>query len=76
MIINKFAKIWGFKLNKRKTKANWIGSQKKNKTTPLAIDITDESTKSLEIYVSYNRNKNNDQNVFIKISKMETKLNV
>ena len=76
MIINKFAKISGLKLNKKKTKAIWIGSQKKNKTKPLAIDITNEPTKTLGIYISYNRNKNNNQNFFIKIQKMETKLNV
>ena len=75
MIINKFSKISGLKLNK-KTKAIWIGSQRKNKTRPLAIDITNELTKTLGIYISYNSNKNNDQNFFIKIQKMETKLNV
>ena len=76
MVINKFAEISGLKLNKKKTKAIWIGSQKKNKTKPLAIDITNEPTKTLGIYISYNRNKNNNQNFFIKIQKMETKLNV
>ena len=76
MIINKFAEIWGLKLNKAKTEAIWIGSQRKNKTRLLAIDITNEPTKTLGIYTSYNRNKNNDQNFFIKIQKMETKLNV
>ena len=76
MIINKFAEISGLKLNKKKTKAIWIGSQKKNKTKPLAIDITNEPTKTLGIYISYNRNKNNNQTFFIKIQTMETKLNV
>ena len=62
---------------KKKTKAIWIGSQKKNKSSrPLAIDITNEPTKTLGIYISYNRNKNNDQNFFFKIHKMETKLYV
>ena len=46
------------------------------KTRSLAIDMTNEPTKTLGIYISYNRNKNNDQNFFIKIQKMETKLNV
>ena len=76
MITNKFAEISGLKLNKKKTKAIWIVSQKKNKNRPLAIDITNEPTKTLGIYISYNRNKNNDQNFFMKIQKMETKLNV
>ena len=40
MIISKFAEISGLTLNKKKTKAIWIGSQRKNKTRPLAIDMT------------------------------------
>ena len=75
IIINKFAKISGLKLNRKNTKAIWIGSQK-NKNRPLAKDITNEPTKTLGIYISYNRNKNNDQNFVIKIQKMEAKLNV
>ena len=76
MILNKFAEISGLKLNRKKTKAIWIGSQKKNKAKPLAIDITNQPTKTLGIYISYNRNENNDHNFFIKIRKMESKLNV
>ena len=40
MIISKFAEISGLTLNKKKTKAIWIGLQRKNKTRPLAIDMT------------------------------------
>ena len=47
LIINKFTEISGLKLNKKKTKAIWIGSQKKNKTKPLAINITNEPTVTL-----------------------------
>ena len=72
-ILNKFAEISGVKLNRKKTKAIWIGSQKKNKTKPLAIDITNQPTKTLGIYISYNRNENNHHNFFVKIRKMETK---
>ena len=79
MNINKFAEIPGLKLNKKKTKVIRIGSWRTNKAKrpkPLAIDITNKPTKTLRIYILYNRNKNNDQNFFIKIKKMETKLNV
>ena len=76
MIINNFARKSALKLKKKKTKAIWIRSQKKNKTRPLAIDITNEPTKTMGIYISYNRNNNNDHNFFITIQKMETKLNV
>ena len=58
MINNKFAEISGLKLNKKKTKAIWIGSQKKNKTRPLATDLTNKPTKTLGIYTLYNHNKN------------------
>ena len=47
MLINKFSDISGLKLNKKKTKAIWIGLQRKNKTRPLAIDITNEPTKTM-----------------------------
>ena len=46
-IINNFGEISGLKLNKKKTKAIWIGFQKNNKTKPLAISTTDEPTKSI-----------------------------
>ena len=76
MIINSFGEISGVKLNKKKTKAIWIGSQKKNKTKRLAISTTDEPTNILGIYISYNRDKNNNQNFFCKIQTMEKKLNL
>ena len=77
MNINKFAEIPVLKLNKKKTKV--IGSWRTNKAKrpkPLAIAMTNKPTKTRRIYILYNRNKNNDQNFFIKIKKIETKLNV
>ena len=75
-ILNKFAEISGLKLNRKKTKGIWIGPQKKNKTKPQAIDITNEPTKTLGIYISDNRDESNVQSIFVKIQKMETKLNI
>ena len=69
MIINKFAEISGLKLNKKKTKAIWIGSQKKNKTRPLAKDITNEPTETLGINISYNRHKNKTKTFSSKFKK-------
>ena len=45
-------------------------------TSGCGLLARNEPTKTLGIYISYNRNTNNDQNIFIKLTqKMETKLN-
>ena len=36
-VLNKFNEISGLKLNKKKTKAMWIGLAKNNKTKPLGF---------------------------------------
>ena len=75
-ILNGFAMISGLKLNRKKTKAMWIGSLKENKTKPLEINVTKEPVKTLGTYISYNYLKNNNENFFIKIQKMQAKLNI
>ena len=75
-VLNEFGKNSGLKLNKKKTKAMWIGSLKENKTCPIAISTTKDPIKILGTFVSYNSDKNDYQNFFIKIQKMETKLNI
>lgn len=54
----------------------WIGSSKNNKTKPLEINISRDPIKSLGTYTSHDRDKNNNWNFFLKIQKMETKLNI
>ena len=76
-VINNFNVISGLKLNKKKTKAiMWIGSAKNNKTKPLGFEIYQEPTKSLGVNLSYNQDRNNNLNFFVKIYKMDTKLNL
>ena len=47
----------------------WIGSAKNKETKPLGL-------KSLGINLSYKHKNNDNLNFFIKIYKMETKLNI
>ena len=70
-VINNFNVISGLKLNKKKTKAMWIGSAKNNKTKPLGFEIYQEPIKSLGVNLSYNQDRNNNLNFFVKIYKMD-----
>ena len=67
---------FGVKLNKRKTKARWIGSAKNNKTKPLGFQPYRELKKSLGVNLSYNQDRNNNLIFLVKIHKMDTKLNM
>jgi len=75
-ILNKFNEISGLKLNKKKTKAMWIGSAKSNKTKPLGFQPYQEPIKSLGVNLSSNQDWNNNLNFFVKIQKMDAKLNM
>ena len=75
-VLNKFNEISALKLNKKKTKAMWIGSAKNNKTKPLGFQPYQEPMKSLGVNLSYNQDRNNNLNFFVKIHKMDTKLNM
>ena len=67
-VLNKFNEISGLKLNKKKTKAMWIGSAKNNKTKPLGFQPYQEPIKSLGVNLSYNQDRNNNLNFFCKNS--------
>ena len=75
-VLGKFGDISGLKLNSKKTKALWIGSLKNDKTKPLEINVSNDPTKILGTYISHDSDKNNNLNFFLKIQKMETKLNI
>ena len=68
-VINNFNVIIGLKLNKKKTKAMWMGSAKNNKTKPLGFEIYQEPIKSLGVNLSYNQDRNNSLNVLLKFIK-------
>ena len=75
-VLGSFGEISGLKLNSKKIKAMWIGSLKNNKTKPLEINVPADPIKTLGTYLSNDSNKNNNLNFFLKIQKMETKLNI
>ena len=72
--LNIFNDISGLKLNKKKTKVMWIGSAKNDKTKPLGFQPY--QVKSLGVNLSYNQDRSNNLNFFVKIHKMDTKLNM
>ena len=75
MNIVKFGVLSGLQLNKKKTKAMWIGSSSKNKTEHLEFKCPKDPIKFLGTYLSRDAAGNNNNSFYIKIRKMETKLN-
>ena len=74
--IEVFGVISGLKLNRKKTKAMWLGSMKHNTCKILEFKSTREPVKVLGIFLSYNQDKNIDENFLSRIRKMKTKLNL
>ena len=75
-ILDRFGNASGLKLNKKKTKAMWMGSMKDSRLKVLDFKTTKEPIKVLGINLSYNSNKCVEENFFVKIKKMKTKLNL
>jgi len=63
-------------LNKKKTKALWIGASNKNKIEPLKFQCPKDPIKFFGTYLSHDAAANNNNNFYVKIKKMETKLNI
>jgi len=74
-VLRKFGDISGLKPNSKKTEALWIGSLKNSKTKPLEINVCVDPIKILGTYISHDSDKNDNLNFFLKLQKMETKLN-
>ena len=72
--IEVFGAISGLKLNRKKTKAMWLGSMKCNTCKILEFKSTREPIKVLGICLSYNQDKNIEENFLSRIRKMKTKL--
>ena len=66
----------GLQLNKKKTKALWIGTLRKNKKEPLEFKCPKDPIRFLGTYLSHDAVGNDKNNFYIKIRKMETKLNI
>ena len=75
-IINSFGSLSGLHLNKTKTKIMCIGSQKGSKDKIMGFKCITEPIKALGAFLSYDGDKNNEENFFSKICKMKTKLNI
>ena len=75
-IVNSFGVLSGLQLNKKKTKALWIGASSKNKIEPLKFQCPKAPIKFLGTYLCHDIAANNNNNFYIKIRKMETKLNI
>ena len=75
-IINSFGSLSGLHLNKTKTKIMWIGSQKGNRDKIMGFKCITEPNKALGAFLSYDGDKNNEENFFSKIRKMKMKLNI
>ena len=74
--IEEFGAISGLKLNRKKTKAMWLGSMKHNTSKILEFKSTREPVKVLGIFIGYNQDKIIEENFLNRIRKMKTRLNL
>ena len=74
IVLNSFGVLSGLQLNKKKTRALWIGASSKSKTEPLKFHCPKDPIKFLWTYLSHDAAANNNNNFYIKIRKIETKL--
>ena len=71
-----FGTVSGLKLNKKKTKAMWLGTMKHSNSNILEFKSTKNPIKVLGTFLSYNQNKNIEENFLIRIRKMKIKFNL
>lgn len=75
-IVNSFGVWSGLQLNQKKTKALWIGTSSKNKTKPLEFECPKDPINFFGTFLSHDEAGNDNNNFYIKIRKMEAKLNI
>ena len=75
-VIDCFGTVSALKLNKKKTNAMWLGAMKHSRSKILEFKCTKDPIKVLGSFLSYNQNKNLEENFMKRISKMKTKLNL
>lgn len=71
-----FGTVSGLKLNKKKTKVMWLGTIKHSNSNILEFKSTKNPIKVLGTFLSYNQNKNIEENFLSRIRKMKTKLHL
>lgn len=67
-----FGTVSGLKLNKKKTKVMWLGTIKHSNSNILEFKSTKNPIKVLGTFLSYNQNKNIEENFLSRIRKMKT----
>lgn len=74
--VDTFGQFSGLKLNKGKTEAIWLGSNRHRTDTPLDIAWSQTPVRVLGVYVSYDKAECNKYNFESKIKKAKTILNL
>ena len=75
-IIELFGNVSGLKLNEKKTKAMWLGTMKNSNSKVLRFKTTKDPIKVLGTFLSYNEEKNIEENFIKRIRRMKVKLNL
>ena len=75
-VIDWFGTVSGLKLNKKKTNAMWLEAMKHSRSKILEFKCTKDPIKVSGSFLSYNQNKDLEENFMKRISKMKTKLNL
>ena len=75
-IVDSFGMLAGLKLNRKKTKAIWLGKWENCKSNPLQLKWLHNPAKILGIYVSYDEKGNNQHNFNHKLQKLQTNLDL
>ena len=75
-VVENFGNLSGLKLNRKKTKAIWLGRCEKNKSNPLQLKWLRSPVKILGIYVSYDESGNKQMNFNLKLRKLQTNLDM
>ena len=75
-IVENFGSLAGLKLNRKKTKAIWLGKWEKSESNPLQLKWLRNTVKILGIPVSYDEKGNNQHNFNDKLQKLQTNLDL
>ena len=73
-VVENFGSLAGLKLNRKKTKAIWLGKWQKSESNPLQLKWLRNPVKILGIHVSYDEKGNNQHNFNHKLQKLQTNL--
>jgi len=75
-IVDNFCSLAGLKLNRKKTKAIWLGKLENSESNPLQLKWLRNPVKILGIVVSYDEKGNNQHNFIHKLQKLQTNLDL